>query len=275
MLKKLFIHEWKSFSKVPGAINLCLILLTLVGIVSLISPIWTLEYDIIAIFMVLAIMIYYLSIIAGSIAVTVYTAMRYYKNVYTDEGYLTNTLPVTPRQIILSKLYVSSIWHYITSIVITVSVFALVYVGLYSYDGINLFQEFATAWDTIMEAMAGEMGLDVFAILLGLIISLLISPFFSIVMLYSSIALGQLFKKHKVAGAVMWYIIEYLVIQFVSSLIVNVPLFTGLMEVEMNDTFPFLIINLVLYGSLLLTIAATVGLYFISEYMLKKKLNLD
>ncbi len=275
MLRKLFVYEWKACWKVPTTINVCLFIMTLIGVISLISPFWTLDYKIIDVFMFTALMIYYLSIIAGSIAVIVYIAVRYYKNIYTDEGYLTNTLPVTPRQIVLSKLFVSTIWNAITSIVITISVFLLIHVALVSYGDVNLFSELGTLWTEIMTLCDSSEKLSLFALLFAIILWLIVSPIFSNLMMYSSIALGQMFTKHKVAGAVFWYIIQYMILQFVSALIINIPLFSGLLKAESNDFSPFAVINPIVYGSLLLTIAATVGQYFISEYMLKRKLNLD
>ena len=75
----------------------------------------------------LSIFFYVLAIAAGSIAVTVCVAVRYYKNVYTDEGYLTNTLPVTARQIVISKLSVGILWSIITGAVVCISVMSLIY----------------------------------------------------------------------------------------------------------------------------------------------------
>lgn len=275
MLKKLFIHEWKAFWKVPAVINLCLLIMTVVGIVSLISPFWTLEYEIMDVLMFTALMLYYLSIIAGSIAVCVYIAVRYYKNIYTDEGYLTNTLPVTPRQLILSKLFVSTIWNAITSIVITISVFLLIHFALVTHADVNIFSEMGNLWTEAMTMLDGNTKMELFSFFFSIFLMLIITPFYSNITMYSSIALGQMFTKHKVAGAVIWYIVQYMILQFISALIMNIPLFTGLLEAEFNDVSPFKIINPLMYGTLLLTIAATVILYFITEYLLKKKLNLD
>jgi hypothetical protein len=224
MLKKLFIYEWKAFWKVPAVINICLLIMTVVGIVSLISPFWTLECEIMDVLMFTALMLYYLSIIAGSIAVCVYIAVRYYKNIYTDEGYLTNTLPVTPRQLILSKLFVSTIWNAITSIVIAISVFLLVHFALVTHTDINIFSEIGTLWTEAMTMLDSNAKIEWFFFLFSLLLLLIISPFFSNIMMYSSIALGQMFTKHKIAGAVIWFIIQNMILQFASALIMNVPL---------------------------------------------------
>ena len=41
---------------------------------------------------------------------------RYYRSMFTDEGYLTFTLPVKPNQILFSKIFVGVIWAIITAI---------------------------------------------------------------------------------------------------------------------------------------------------------------
>ena len=91
------------FGKSPASINIFLGIITFIGVISLASPFWSLDLAGIDIMLGLSIFFYVLAIAAGSIAVTVCVAVRYYKNVYTDEGYLTNTLPVTARQIVISK----------------------------------------------------------------------------------------------------------------------------------------------------------------------------
>lgn len=41
---------------------------------------------------------------ASSIITLIFILMRYYKNFFTDEGYLTFTLPVTPHELLWTKL---------------------------------------------------------------------------------------------------------------------------------------------------------------------------
>lgn len=275
MLKKLFKHEWKSFWKVPTTINVCLVILTIIGIISMVSPFWTLDYEIMDTLMISAVMIYYVAILAGSIAVMVYIAIRYYKSIYTDEGYLTNTLPVTPRQIILSKAFVSYIWSLITSIVITISVLVLLYFALLSYADINIIHELAELWEEFTTLTDAALKSDVILLFVAIILSLLISPLFSNATVFASIALGQLFKKHKVAGAVMWYIAQYIILELVASSIMSVPLFDGLNAADKIGSSPIPIVNLFLFGTILCSIIGTIAFHFIAEFMLKKKLNLD
>lgn len=273
MLTKLIKHEWKFFWKVPAAINLCLIILSLLGIAFLASPLLTLDYDWIDAIAVSGFLVYYLAIMAGSLGVLIYSAIRYYKNIYTDEGYLTNTLPVTPRQTILSKLSVSVIWNFITSVVICVCVCMLLAFALTTYGDTNIWYEISHLWKELIDTLGG--GFQFFLFLLSVILLVLSSPFFSLTMLYSSISLGQLFKKHKVAGAVIWYIGEYIILQFVTSVLMNIPLFEGLLAIESSKVSPLGVINTFMYGMLIFIIIGAAALYFLTEYMLKNKLNLE
>ena len=159
MLKKLFKYEWIFFWKVPTAINVFLVIVTIVGIISLASPFWELDVWGIDILLGLAIFFYIMAIVACSIAVTVYVAVRYYKNIYTDEGYLTNTLPVTARQIVLSKLFTSIIWTMLTGIVVSLSVLSLTYTALYSFSS-NFWADFMQELPDFLEIFREEMGIS-------------------------------------------------------------------------------------------------------------------
>lgn len=275
MLKKLFKYDWKAFWKVPTAINLFLVVTTIIGIISLVSPFWTLEFAFMDTLLFMAITFYYLTIFACSIGVSVYTAVRYYKNVYTDEGYLTNTLPVTARQIILSKLFVGAIWSFITTIVLTVSILTLVFVALSSYGDINVFEEISRGWADFTMVLETELGINMFSLIMLCIVYTVIGFFSSIIMMYSAIALGQLFTRHKVAGAVIWYIAEYSIMQLGASLLLGVPMSFSIMSTGGDPSSIISTVGMLMWGSVILILVITVMLYFITEHILKKKLNID
>ena len=50
----------------------------------------------------------------------------YNKNVFSKEGYLTMTLPVSSSQIVLSKLLVSSMWVILTAVIGTIGMFIFI-----------------------------------------------------------------------------------------------------------------------------------------------------
>jgi hypothetical protein len=279
MLGKLFKYEWKSFWKVPAAINVFLLIITFIGAISLLSPFWELDFEIMDTLMVFAIMFYYLALMAGSIAIAVYIAIRFYKNVYTDEGYLTHTLPVSPRDIIFSKLFVSIIWSIITGIVICFSVFFLLFAAMKdyinTYELVNVWQEIKREALPVMEEAFGNL----FVFVLFIILLMFITTVFSILMMYSAVSLGQMFSKHKVAGAVIWYVAEYVIVQFSSSILMNIPLLGVISDPyaidSMTPAAAGTLIKLMLIGSAIISAIAGTLLYFLTEYMMRRKLNLD
>jgi hypothetical protein len=66
-------------------------------------------------------------IVVATIVVTIITLFRIYNtNVFSREGYLTMTLPVSSAQVVYSKLLVSTMWIVLTGIVSTFGVFLFV-----------------------------------------------------------------------------------------------------------------------------------------------------
>lgn len=271
MLKKLFKYDWRSCWKVPAAVNLFLVLITLVGIISMVSPFWEQGGELIQVLRGTAMMLYIVAIFAGSFSVSIYIAIRYYKGIYTDEGYLTNTLPVTPRQLILSRLLVGVIWITVTGLVVCISCFSIISTAAASTDGVNLMHEVIRAFDEASLIFKDAIGMSLNAFLLLVAVYAIIGTFFSVLMFYSAISLGQLFTGHKVMGSVIWYIAEYIIIQTASSLLINVPLSLSLYNTDNVG----MLFKSMLFSSLIISIIFCVLMFLLSEYMLKKKLNLD
>lgn len=69
------------------------------------------------------------SIIIGTIVVTIINLFHIFlKNVYSKQGYLTMTLPVTSGQLVFSKLVVSTMWIVLTGIVSVIGLFIFAFV---------------------------------------------------------------------------------------------------------------------------------------------------
>ena len=62
---------------------------------------------------------------------------RYYKNLFTDEGYLTFTLPVKTNQIIISKAIGAALWSVVSVICVAVAAFIISVFGT-GTDFINM-----------------------------------------------------------------------------------------------------------------------------------------
>ena len=115
---------------------------------------------------------------------------------------------------------------------------------------------------------------------------MILSTTLSILKIYTAIALGQLFTRHKVAGAVMWYIGEYVFFEIITSFLRGIPsysysggLFSLFFSYGINYYnrygsygYSILLSMLIAIGACL---AGCAGLYFLTEHMLKNRLNLE
>nr|MBQ8252198.1 hypothetical protein [Lachnospiraceae bacterium] len=271
MLRKLFVHEWKDTWRLVGIMNLIVIALTLIGTFFLNNKTWNAidKNEFVAVTVVVYMMFFVASIVALSMVVTFYFYIRFYRNLYTDQGYLMHTLPVNAHQLIWSKTFVAAIWMVISTIVMLTSIFGLVFAGIPGEERSDFWAEMKTAF-TMLDADSRSVVIVVLYILL-----MIVSQMMSIFMGYASISVGQTFKKQKVLGAIGVYIGVYMLIQTVSSylsLFVTMavdPYSMGKGFDEINFMIAFLLILLLVMG-----LVAT-GFYFATHYIMKNKLNLE
>ena len=114
MLGKLLKHEIKNTGKILLPLNLALIGVTLIGMIVLGSKIFENEH--IGMLAGALLVFYILGIVALFIVTYVFLMITFYRSMYSAEGYLTHTLPVSPITTLNSKLIVSLFWACLTMI---------------------------------------------------------------------------------------------------------------------------------------------------------------
>ena len=125
MLRKLFKYDFKGMGRLIVPISLLAIAVALAGSAALFgmknisgAGIGSVtEFALTAILSIIFITSVF-AIVAYSVLCFVVIFARFYKNFFSDEGYLTFTLPVTTRQLMLSKLFASVLW-WIAAVIIT------------------------------------------------------------------------------------------------------------------------------------------------------------
>lgn len=209
--------------------------------------------------------------LAGAAAVmAVLLVVRFYRSTVSDEAYLTFTLPVTPAQILWSKLFNTVVWSLFTGLALFLAGAAILGTGVtaagVAEDFVNTFGElFAFLHSTV-----GQSGLTLFlCCLLGA--ATFVSSY---LMVFMAITFGAVIvRKHKALAAVGMIF----VINFITSGITSVMQFVLLGDFTIKSVMydgvfalnNFLISSTVLY-------AATAVIYFlVTRYMMDKKLNLD
>ncbi len=275
MLKKLMKHEWKSIGKIPVIMLIVLFVSTIMAGLTFVYPIWKNEaLDGAGFLVVLVWMLYYGVLIGVSAGISIYLAVHFYKTMYTDEGYLTHTLPVTPRQLLVSKLLPMAGWLYIMSaaMVLAMLLFAFMAVVFARPEGMALAEIFANIKEVSSEVieMFGEQGGVGFV--LSLIAMVLISGFSGAMLVIGSVTIGQLVSKHKILGSIGAYFAINSVVSTVSMLAM-IPTMIGTATEEIISPFEILTPTYSLMSIVMLVVA--VVLFFVSELIIRKKLNLD
>lgn len=272
MLKKLFIYEWKDSWKLMTLLNVLVFVMTIIGTIIFANDIWAAADDsLLYQASLMSYMIFYIfSIAALSMIPSLYFWMRFYRNLYTDQGYLMHTLPVTPAQLIWSKAFVAAIWSLISSAVSAFSIVTLVVGGTSQTSIFALIDEMDIrhAINVITEEIGGVF----YAYVFGVIVLAFVSLFTSVFMGYAAVSLGQLFKKHRVGAAIGMYVLLYVVLQTVSSY-AGIPL-TSLMNYANDNSAPWMGFIFLLFVTLI-SAAMGAAFFFLTKYIMSNKLNLE
>lgn len=276
MLKKLIKHEFKNTAKVMLAIYALVAIATLLGMIAFAlmdsnTPSDTEGY-ISAIFLLL----YVLSIFALFIVTYIYMCVHFYKSMYSDQGYLTHTLPVSPLTTLHVKLGVSFCWLFCTFLVMLLSVFLLL-IGATHGEFLSLFssENLLSLNDTLAEidATIGE-------IIATSIINIILSCISYLLMVFASISIGQLFNQNKIGFSIVAGIVIYFVEQIAGTIFMfafmtsnSSSLADGSLYSELEMTSSLW--NNTLLSSSLLTLIFCIILYAICNVIVRKHINLD
>jgi hypothetical protein len=217
----------------------------------------------------------FLALMIYAVAVSFVLIFRFYKNKFTDEGYLTFTLPVKTNQIFLSSALNMLIWMVISVVLVAVLLVVMILCGtatdgIINMDIINGFKEMDFIWQEL-SLIYGEIMGEGFGVLS--VITLLISPIYSVVLSMTCITLGAVVaKKHKILAAIGISYGASMILSIISSVVTSVPslLFIGDTSMESSDLY----FTLTMVGQLLIYLGVIVGGYFLSTHLMKNKLNL-
>lgn len=279
MLGKLIKHEWKSTYKIGCLILGAMALITLIGWLAFQTPMWralnqgSFAFGWFDIFGILTLVMYVVMLGGANLCILIYLGVHFYRTMYTDEGYLTHTLPVTQMEILGSKVLVSSLWIMITMAAMYLSGFCLLFtmVSMFAGEGLTmaeLWMEFSSGiWD-VLRVMQDDLDLNVWRYLGTIAVTLAAQPFITTATLFGAISTGQLFTKHRVLMAVLSYIGILVVKSMIMSLLRSI--WTA---VEYYSVGSYL--NSSLDLGVVVDAAVAAGLYAVSYYVIKNKLNME
>ena len=260
MLGKLFKYEMKAMARLLLPIFLILAVLTVVDRIVIYLDIFKGVLSVIPGMITFA---YVLSIIAIVVASSLLVIYRFYKNLMTDEGYLMFTLPVKPHELILSKLMSSFLWMIASLVVFALSI-------LFVASGSFSFNEFIDGLKQLMTLIKKEFDSQTVLFLIQLAVLFILGVINNILIVYASIAIGQLFHSHKIIGSIGAYIGINTVLQIITSVgTASIAITTK--SIDDIASIPQIILPVTI---ILLLILNTIY-YYVTTLLLTRKLNLE
>lgn len=276
MLRKLYKYDLKSVSLLLVILHAVLLVYTVIGRIGIfiaeraqafVSPEASRLWGIAGAFYIVGFILFILAIV---IATVVYLAVRIQKNLFSDEGYLTHTLPVKPTQILWSKVFVIWTWSVIDFICVMISVFTLI-----TYK--DTLPEILKGASTFFGTLFGNFGFtnwleEVITLLAGL------SQYFGFypLLLLFAMCLGNLFKSHKILGTILSFFGLNVVLGFLNTLITFIiPGLSPFMQANLTqDTLSVYSGRLMIF-TLVWNVLFSIIFFLGSRYILTRKLNLD
>lgn len=279
MLVKVLKYDMRAVWRIWWIMTLGVLGVSLVGAVGLRTVITLIEADKFALLIFLGILLVVgsvLAIVASAIVTEILIYVRFYKNFFTDEGYLTFTLPVRRDTLLFSKTLNALIWTVAEMLVIAVCIFLLLFLGIPSDVGEELIRSFSMSGSMIH----AQIGFWIVPCVLAIVFFVILSAFFSINLIQLCITVGSMLaKKAKILAAVGIYYAINMTFSFGSqilSLIFTLLMGTG-MTVIIEQAAPMMqgaLVTLVLLIVCCMMAALAAVMYFITQTILERKLNL-
>lgn len=275
MLGKLIKYDFKSLNRYLILIHGFLVLSAVAVRVFLTAPfnVYIFENSSMGSIMVSLLILYFVIITGTSFATSILIAVRFYKNLYSDEGYLTFTLPVTRSQLLVSKTIVGTVWIFINQLLIFACMALVIWtpdVSAGFHDNKEIF------WNAF--GLTGEhANLSFGTIIAAFLVFLFIDAVSSVTTIYASVSIGQLFRGHRIVGAVVTYLGLTTIIAIISYVMMTILGFFNFTAssaaAESFNSISYMIDIFKLSG--IIALLSSVIFYVVTHMLMKKNVNLN
>ena len=273
MVKKLFKHEFLFYARIMSIVYL--LLFTVAGANRIIQCFENdgVTYDIV---FNISCTTYGICVVAALGFGFVLSIVRFYKNLFTAEGYLTLTLPVTPGQHILVKA-VTAVCVLLVSMLMVLLSFCIITAG-------QMLVEIWKAAAYLFGNLYDHIGAHSLAFGGELLLLFVLSLCASIMLHYTFLSIGQLFKKNRILAAVGAYFVFYIASQVVATVLIvifSLLLASGALDsfgfwlVDMIEQHPYRVVHCSLWLGMLLPAIGILVEFLIMRRILTRKLNLE
>lgn len=251
MVMKLMKHEFFALFRVLIYVSAVVLVLSVLARVAL--ALEQFEFTIISmVFSIYGIAV--LMVCAWAVSVN-----RFYRSLFTGEGYLTFSLPATPSQILIAKLLSAIATMFVSAIISGIAI-VIIFSGI-DFDAI--FEGMGVTAGELIDGLGAYLSSDPL-IVVEEVVSLIVSIPLSLLFLYSVICVGQLFTKHRKLFAFLIGLAVYFVASLVSSYAE-----AGFFE-EIAAMNP----HLLNWIEIVVVFALDAGMFFFVRYVMRNKVNL-
>lgn len=214
--------------------------------------------------------LYVVSIIVALVLTFIVSIVRFYQGMYSNEGYLSHTLPVTPTQHIFSKL-ITTMLFYLGTIASIILSFIIVTLG-----EMNI--EIMKATGFLIGRYTEYSDGNFILYLIEFVLLIFVSFISSTLCMYFCISVGQLAKKRKILLAFGVYFGLYVLSQMFGTILIVVfstISFTTMYNLTYwisQNTAAFF--HIILIGGIVLELIMSLIYFLIIRFIMSKKLNL-
>lgn len=274
MLGKLIKYDLKSMNRFLILIHAFLIIVSVFARFFLSGHLFNGEVDISQepyfLSFILLIIVYILLIAGVYFSTYLVIIVRFYKNLFSDQGYLTHTLPVTKGQHLLSKSIAGCIWGFLDMLLLVLSAY-IVFVTPFVRDF------FISNQDEIRFALGftGKYAnVSWGTVIVILLFFSLLSVISNLIMYYASIAIGQLVPGHKILGALAAYFVlttALSILTFVAMAIIGLS--SDLLNPDSFNQLDYMKNSLIFSG--VFSAITSIILYIATYWIMRKRINLE
>ena len=267
MLGKLLKYDFRSVSREYMLLWPACLVIALVMRFTIFSQLDNVTNDLLAnITNVLTVFTYVAVLVAMFIITLLFIIQRFYKGILGSEGYLMNTLPVKPWQLVTSKLICAMVLLLVSTAVAGLSVFLMIPISLQDI----LQVDFAVLWDRLMEVFPSFL-----LLVAELVLCSLVGTVASITQLYFSMALGNLFGKNRLIGSIVSYVGISMALNILYTVATTLLSISAAYYQELWNRDPVLLLHGIIWFAILSSAVLAVIFFFGTTYILKNKLNLE
>ncbi len=203
----------------------------------------------------------------------VVSVVRFYKNLFSSEGYLTFTLPVTNSEHIFVKLLATIVCEAICVVTVILTVAIAISGELF----VQLVREIGNALRTFFSLYGAA---NAVAFIIEAILLFILSAVSGTLLYYTCITVGQMAKKNRILMAFVAYFIYYVASQMISTatvIIITVLEMAGALDAIVNllQANSVIAIHIYLCGAIVISTALAAVYWLVTHRIMTKKLNLE